>query len=534
MAITIHCYEPQSSPRALSLVLDTPQPFAVYSLQDNISEDTRDLRSTILRKARENPPPNSTLLMELDIRASRPGELPTMKVLRVGGTVTIELVRADSRGRVADGNDLKSGTRYEATLRDLRTVVFNIELETDATSSKGSVASARPTGSKAVTGMGSLLWVVPNVAETLTEPRGKIVAFFAGLAKRLGISRSAISAMLLMSPFIIVSILGIYYFFGERSGFTAEIEQLKEDNTNLSAANSAAIAAETECRTERKKLTRKLDDIEEARKLQAEIAIAVPMAHAVAIEIGGARMGDEAAMEFDVPARKAVHKLVTARMGQFREAPNLAETCRSNENALQQDLPPYTLLWHPSSDYLCPDGFSAVLDGVDLAGPWGLSKRVAKEFGGLFDGDADPRMSDRWSAATLTTGVREIMKSVLTADTGERPPVAPGQAHLWSLALFDAYNRMPSPAEGAMDRPAVQCVSEALRELGARFTPAEPGQPVLPPLALVASGEELRVTPTAGCPWPSDAFNKGAASAVRAATMQALVQQAIDEAEDEE
>lgn len=80
-----------------------------------------------------------------------------------------------------------------------------------------------------------------------------------------------------------------------------------------------------------------------------------------------------------------------------------------------------------------------------------------------------------------------------------------------------------------MDRPAVECVDEALGELARRYQPAEPGQPVLPNIADVAAGEEIRVTPSSGCPWPADSINRGAAASLRAVTQAALIELTINE-----
>ena len=60
----------------------------------------------------------------------------------------------------------------------------------------------------------------------------------------------------------------------------------------------------------------------------------------------------------------------------------------------------------------------------------------------LADQLGDPRMAARWSATTLAIGLREVQFTLLTTDTGAQPVVAPGQFHLWSLALWDAYNRL--------------------------------------------------------------------------------------------
>ncbi len=535
MALKIHCYEPQSTPRQISLVFDEPRSFALYALQDNLSEDARDLRSTILRRLEEHPPPNSVLLFEAEIRASRPGELPTLRVTKAGGRAMIELIRPDSRGRVTKGTDIKSGLRFEATLRDLRTISFSLEIESDSVSGKGAMAGSRPTGSMAVAGIGSLIWVVPTIAETLMEPRAKLVAWLVATAKRLGISSAIITPMLLMSAMFIGVSYVAYQQFSKGQTLQEELTSLQEKYDAASTAKDAAIQGQELCRQQRIELTKKLDQIDETRKLQADVALNAPLTHVTASELGGGRMSAPEAMAFDEKAMRLIQKVIVSSMASERAPRDMAKVCRGQEVVLGQDLPKYVLTWHPDPEQLCPDGYGAVLAGVDIAGPWGLSPRVVKDFGELADaGDNDIRLNETWSGNTLAAGVRAVFETLMAADTGDRPPTAPGQAHLWALALFDAYNRLPSPAGGTMDRHATACVAELVDEVARSNVPAEPGQPVMPSIVDIAAGDPLLITPGSGCPWPSDALNQGAASALRAVTQLALIQLAVEEGEGEE
>ena len=522
MSITVHCYEPQATPRAISITFESPEPFAVYALQDNLSEEARDMRTTIVRRLTDNPPPNSTLLMELEIRKNRPGELPTISATRVGARVIIELIRVDSRGRVAKGTELKSGCRLEATMRDLRTYIFSLEIESELVAKKA-IASTRPTGSQAIAGVGSLLWIVPNIMETIAEPKAKIVAWLAKKAKRMGLSAALISPMILMSAVMMAGLAVGYKKYSEADAAREEMLRIEEEMLFLSGGQAAALAAEAECRTQRKVLARALDQVEESRMLQAEIAMSIPLSRSVAIERGGSKYGEDDVMAFDKKAIKAVHGFVVGGMATQKETDNFAFICMSQEPILGQDLPKYVLVYHPMEDDYCPGEFAAVVGGVDMAGPFGLSSRIAKFHGAAYDGEDDPRMNERWAANTLADTMRTIQEAILTAEVGERPSVAPGQLHQWTLAFLDAYNRLPSPANGAMDRATDQCVQSALLEVSKKYGTAEPGQPVLPDISLVAGGEPLQVTPTAGCPWPSDAINLGASSAMRAVTNHAVV-----------
>jgi hypothetical protein len=531
MPLTIHCYEPQSQPRQISLVLEKAMPFAVYALQDTLGEDARDLRSTVLRRVDELPPPTSTLLFEVEVRNARPGELPALRVHKAGGRASIEMIRIDSRARVVRNMDFKSGARFEATLGDLRTVMFSLEIETEKASGKAAMAGARPTGSQAVSSVGSLIWVVPTIVETLTAPGGKLVAWLVARAKKAGISPQIISPLVLSSAFLFGALYFAYDQYKEGQTAQERLKALEIEFLGVQAARADAVAAEEECRSQRKDLVYQLGEIEESRRLQAEIALAKPLAHAIAFEDGGSRMADEATLEWDKPAWEATRKLIVLEMAEAREPLSTGTRCLAQNERLGQDLPMFALMWHPSPEVSCPEDFSAVIDGVDMAGPWGLSQRVARDFGGITDlpDGVDPRKNERWAAAALTAGLRAVMETILTADTGGRPPVAPGQLHLWTVALFDAYNRMPSPASGSMDRRPEECIRELVEDVAGRYKPAEPGQPALPPIDNVASGEEFKVAPTSGCPWPSTAMSLGASAAVRAVRELALVQLKRDE-----
>ena len=162
---------------------------------------------------------------------------------------------------------------------------------------------------------------------------------------------------------------------------------------------------------------------------------------------------------------------------------------------------------------MCPLEYSEIDKGINRMGPWGLSTRVAKEFGAQnlsAGGEAgvltveqlgDVRMAVHWSATTLTMGLREVQLTLLTSDTGTRPVVAPSQMHLWSLTLWDAYNRLPSPASGVLDKPVGYCVDELIGKLLQSPEPSVPGQPVLPDLTVVSGGDkQLAIAPSASCP----------------------------------
>jgi hypothetical protein len=534
MAITIHCYEPLGTPRQATLQLDpTAKGFAVYAMQDSLSEDAKDLRSTILRRLGDNPPANSTLLMQMEIRSNRRGELPGLRVLKVGARVIIEVIRTDSRGRVTKGTDLRSGSRLEATLRDLRTIVFSLEVESDSIqSTKSAVGGSRPGGSQAVEGVFNMVWMVPTVAQTLAEPRTKIVTAIAQRLKKMGLSPAMIQPMLLMSGTVFAAGYLAFDQYSEAAGLKKDLDLANAQITQTQAARDQALKSEEICRVEKKAIATALNDVDTTRMIQAEIALATPLAQAMALELGGPKMANDDAMKWDAPALIGVKKLIVNQMASQRDPLSLATECLVFEDQLRQGLPTFVLAYHPSAEVLCPKDYLLVDGGVDRGGPWGISKRAADEFGApvdLPDGALDVRLNPRWSSATLADGLRSVQEALLKADTGDRPPVAPSQLHLWTVALWDAYNRLPDSPDGVEANTAEDCVEDLVVQLRLASDTAEPGQPILPSIDLVAAGQVVRVSPSVGCPWPAEAIQAGARASLQAVTSLALVQMKVEE-----
>jgi hypothetical protein len=337
--------------------------------------------------------------------------------------------------------------------------------------------------------------------------------------------------MLLTLTMMIGALAVALVSYGASQKAQADLEKVRAEKDQAEAGRDAALLAESACIEERKAIASALDEVTEARKLAAEVALSVPMSQAIAVELGGKRMAGDEALEFDVVAMKNTRGTIVTEMGKKRGDLGDPARCHGQVGVLGQDLPEYILFWHPKAEYLCPDDFVLGDGAVDRAGPFGISKRAAQEFGasqGMIEtpgGDApeDPRMNHRWSAHAMTVGMRKIMATILEADTGDRPPVAPGQAHLWALAVWDAFNQLPSPGAGVMDQKAEECVEEMMKQIIEASGPAEPGEPVLPDISLVALGEQIPLTPSSGCPWPADALSKGAKNAVEAVTRLAIV-----------
>lgn len=521
MALTLQCFEPQARPSRVAVRLEAGEAFTVHLLQDTLGESTSQLRGTVLRRADDAPPPGSMLLLEAELRPGRPNEPYVIRARKVGSRINLELIRPDVRSRVGNNTEWKSGTRLEAALPDLSTVLFTLEVAAEVAQGARATAGAGrlKRADQVESAMQAAFWIVPSAAATLADPKARIMTWIAMRAKSAGISPALFSPMLFMGGIGIG--LGFLAFSQYRTAKAAEERAVKaeEGQAAAEAGRDAALVAEAACVEERKDLASALDNQDKTRELQAEVALAGPLAQSVAVELGGARMGTPEALEFDKVALENARALVATEMAKLRDPPSDVERCLGMAEILGQDLPQYVLLWHPDPALVCPKDYAAVDAGVDRAGGWGISKRAAQVFGapdGAPDGAEEPRTNDRWSAHTLATGLRALEAALLAADTGQRPPVAPGQSQLWALALWDAYNRMPDPADGVMNEPPEVCVADLVAEVAAASPPAAPGQPVLPDISAVALGQPLKLSPTAGCPWPSDGLNTGAQAAFRA------------------
>ncbi len=530
----IQCFEPQGQPRRIAIEPGPTGRFCIYAIQDMLGEETKGLRVTVLRHPDHAPPPKSHFVVELEVRRRRPNEAPNFRVTRVGRGVTLEWLRHDGRSRVTTSTDLKDGSRFEVTLPDMRTVIFALEAATEVEQGAGAGVGGKGRRSSGTAGISIGTYMVPAVAGMMADPAARITGALVGQLRKLGLSPAVAVPMLLTLTSMIAAIAVTGWSLSSQAKMSAELDAARTEKQQAEAGRDAALLAESACIQERQDIAKALDDVTQARKLQAEVALSVPMSQAISVELGGKRLASEAALAFDLVAMKNTRGFIVSEMAKKR--PDLGDPlrCRGQVGVLGQDLPEYVLLWFPKVEYQCPEEFVLGDGAVDRAGPWGLSKRASTEFGApqnlgdspmavFGDAPADPRQNHRWSAHAMSVGLRAILDTVLQADTGDRPPVAPGQAHLWALAIWDAYNQLPSAAKGVMDKTAEECVDDLMKQVIAASGPAEPGQPVLPDVALVALGEAIPLKPTSGCPWPSDALTTGAKNATEAVTRLATV-----------
>jgi hypothetical protein len=539
MPLLLSLLEPEALPARLEASVDAGQEVRVYALAPELA--WAGLRATVMRAGDALAPPGSLYACTVLIREDHRGR-PSLRLLAIGADVEIEKVHDHGAAGLSAPCDLDPEGWLALTLPTLRRVQLGLrvraELVVGAAATVGGSGTAR---SQIVRGEKGALWLVPTVWRVFGDQMGWVEDNLRGLGKRWGLSAQSIQTMMIVATFVAVAAVGLWQQRGAMQEAEAKAETAAEAQARADDARDAALQAEMSCIAERRELIDRLGEVDEARRLQAERALASSAARALARAEGGVRMGDDALLTADEAIMAANRAAVSARVAEVEALPEAARPCLDQAPALGDDLPRYALLWHPDPDVFCPPDYAGVLDGLTLVGRWGLSPRVARQYGAaspapagapaappdgapVADLRADPRASDRWSADTLADGLRDVQRGMLTWGDPARAPVWPGEAQLWSLALFHATNRLPRAADGALDRPHRVCVDALLADIAEQRGPVGPHDPVLPALLDVAEGRVvLKPRATPGCPWPADAMAVAAEAALQAAARLAAV-----------
>ena len=82
-------------------------------------------------KANDNPPPEASLVVELDVYDRGAGDPLVFRVKRMGSRVFTDLVRPNVRSRLAEGHENSFGIALELVLQDTRRVGVTLQLESD-------------------------------------------------------------------------------------------------------------------------------------------------------------------------------------------------------------------------------------------------------------------------------------------------------------------------------------------------------------------------------------------------------------------
>jgi hypothetical protein len=528
--ILVQCIEPNALPLLVAHEVKLLETFRLFILSDTRSSSGNSLRKSIIISAEEDPPPEATLAFELDVYDPGAGDSIVFRVRRMGARVYIDWIRPNVRSRISEGHELPTGARLEFILHDARRVLVTLQMESELLKSSLDAIGGGVIRHKAKEDTSAAWYLYYSFFQLMvmntTLLRDKVNLWL----RRRGLHPWVVLAVLSVGTLILLA--GYAAYNRHQAAKTAEEKSkaLEEMNARVEEARQNALENEMACLQERQSLARRLQDIESSNKALITQAVSYTFSQSVAIEVGGNRMGDDSLKTFDDQFQSSTTQGILDRIDSVPGDTAAMSFCLEQEQVLGMDLPRYMLTWHPDPTVICPLNYATIDKGIDRKGSWGLSDRVAKEFGSqnfseggqagemqLTEQLGSPRMAPRWSATTLAIGIREVQFTLLTADTGGRPPVAPSQTHLWSLAIWDAYNRVPSPANGVMDKPIGFCVDEMLNRVMSTGGASEPGSPVLPDITLVASeSKSLVVPPSPGCPWPTDAFTLGAKSSLRA------------------
>jgi hypothetical protein len=513
----VECTEPAARPMRRILEVAEGAEFAVY-----VAPGAPGLRRTVLRGADDHPPAGARFVCSLRVDAG------VLSVVDTSASVTLELLRSGARSRVVGGVRVPAGAPLELVLPDDERVAWSIGVR--RTFDRGAAAGVSGSGtrrSRVRYGTDNPWWILLDGPDLLIGLTKKAWDQGRDRLAKLGFDGRVAT---MVAGFVLSGVLFGWVAFSQWSAAGAATEWADGAESALAraeAAQAAALQTELACLAQREELVASLGEVEQARRVAAERALQLTASRTAALQGGGAAIAAPEAVAIDQLRVTPLVDAVVARLGQAEGDP---APCLAQEAALGKDLPRYLLTWHPDAPRTCPADYRSGDGGIAKAGRFGLSDRVARDFGpagdfgtgggtdALVDLLGDPRHEDRWSAFSAASGLRATVRTLLGARGLTRPAVAASEAHLWSLALLDAYNRMPSPAEGVLDEDLPTCVEALLLELAARPSPPVPGEPVLPDLVSVADGRFRVVpTPTPGCPWPADAVQLGADAALRAA-----------------
>lgn len=535
----VQCIEPDKLPVEQRLEVHDGELFSVYllptAMRTGDAQGSSSLRSTIMMKSdvAEGPPPEASLVFEVSVSDPNTGDPVTMRVNRLGSSLNTDYVRPHVRSRVTQGMELRSGSRLEVILLDLRRVVFTLQLEEEISSrASNAIGGGGIRHKQPVAGGNTAYFLYRTVRSVMATNIQYLIARITSALTKLGIPPWIIP--LAITAVLVVGGLAYFAYTQAKAADEAQNQQALAMAAQAEAEAAASIALENEmaCLAQQQALAERLQMIRLEAQAVIRETLSLTFTNAVVIGEGGAQYGDQDVLVFDKDQVDGIIDAIYVRFDGLTGVSEDAPICLGQEPVLEPDLPLYVLMWHPDPGMVCPADYTDVQNNVQWRGRFGLSDRVKRQYGGVereqdiaqaiqttngTDLDADPRMGVRWSAEKHAQGLREVQVALLNADTGSRVAVSPSQGHLWTLALWDAYNRMPSPADGALDNPAGVCITEMMQQVSRQARPAEPGAPLLPNIAAVAVGDEtVRLSPTPGCPWPDDAIQLGAQQALLA------------------
>lgn len=527
MSVVVHCHEPGALPVQASLEVEIGEPIRVYLLEREV-ERASTLRATILRRADALAPPGAELLLEADV--AEVGRQRALRVTRVGAT-SVDHVRAEGRGRVVVGTELRNGARLEVNDRERESVTFSLGFQVQgAAAAQRLVGGGGTRSSRAAAAQSTLLWVVPSALQIIRDPLDDVKDGAVEWLGKSGISPRTFGAILVVGLGLIGSgAFGVTQYFAAQEA-KAELAEVTADAEAADAERKAALDGEATCLVDRRALAQKANDTDAAERAAIEAAFGRTLATSLAAGAGGGRYAIPELAAFDKQLWEDDLKAIQAELPAARETVEGTARCRAFTSALDRDLPAHVLLIHPDPQRACPVSYVGILGSTNLRGSWGLSDRAVAELGpqlAVPASDApgfDLRDVDRHSAALVVAGVRSVRGELLSGVDTVRPVAAPSELNLWSVALFVAANHLPPVRPGAPFASLADCVGVVVAERAAASKTASPGEPILPSVASVAAGKVVFApAPTAACTWSEGAIATGAKVALRSVARAAVV-----------
>jgi multidrug efflux pump subunit AcrA (membrane-fusion protein) len=524
MKMRLRLIEPEVQPSRVEVSVAPGEAVRLYALGPKMA--WAGLRSTVVRIGEHLPPPDSIFIGSVHIREDHNGQ-PRVHLDSVGALVEVHHELDHGRTGTRPPEVLEPDGWLTVSLPDLRTVRLALRLVFETV--QGADATVGGSGtrrSRVVRGDSGIAWLVPTVWTIYTDHQQYLLGNLRALGKRLGLGPRSIQGIFIFAGFAAASGYTIWNQRGARVDAETAAESAHADATRANDAMQAALRAEQVCLTERRDIAEELGQQDAARKILADRALTLALAESIARDLGGARFSTPELVARSEPIAANLSEAVSMRMAAIDINPDKVKPCLSAAEKWSDDLPVYALLWHPDPEQMCPSTYVGFENNVTMVGRWGLSTRVAEQHGAslptdtplqasVVDLDRDPRHNDRWSVATLAGGLRATQDTVLTTGDARRATVWPQEAQLWSLAFFDATNRLARVAEGALDEKHQVCIDAAVRALGEQRGVLVPGEPLLPSIVDVADGGvELSLSATPGCPWPDGVLQDSADAAL--------------------
>ncbi len=487
------------------------------------------------------PPLRRFLLRGGDRQLGEPGEVgflwlrapdaarPWMRVTQVDSDVVdVPRLRTADKLLVAIEQDRKLSGRSTLVVKPPGERAFDLELRVAGrralaltTAGRDGVAGAGEDGEGEATPDADhetpeLDWQVPGVWESYGQP---LVRRYQAVRERIfqklrpppGLARGLVVAgsMLALAGFSLYSGQEARRARQEAAAAQASLENAAEA-TNASAEDAGA------CRSELAELQRGMMTPGAARR--SLILRALDPTRARAAFIAGLNQTAERdeALGVGEQTRPELVARVESLLADLPYAGDDRAWCeRRSEllSAMDGDLPRHVLLWHPRPDARADaDAVLWSRGGTTLRGPFLLGERPLRLVGG-FEGSvdsakgelADPRPQQDWSLRIFVEALQQTRATLLawsgssTGGRGQRMAVPPEELHLWSLALYAAWNDMPmEEGSGSIG----ECTRLLLDSVAARRT-AEPGEAVLPSVLSVLDADEwlVPVGRTSACPW---------------------------------